>query len=94
MLLLPQFVDPATLDDEKENYDASKYVSPTTLARTLMTLTCVEKVDLKDAEDIAKATILSSHHPSIGEWLHDEMFILYCFNNCLAGDLSRKEGDM
>ncbi|XP_069136043.1 stalled ribosome sensor GCN1-like [Argopecten irradians] len=60
-----KFIDPETLDEEKENYDPNKYVSPTRVARALMTLTSVEKVDLKDAEAIAMATILSSHHPSI-----------------------------
>ncbi|XP_060079689.1 stalled ribosome sensor GCN1-like [Ylistrum balloti] len=60
-----KFIDPDTLDMEKENFDPNKYVSPTRVARALITLVGVEKVDPKDAEAIAMATILSSHHPSI-----------------------------
>ena len=55
------------VDSEKENIsETTKYPAPVILARGLISVTSVLKVDSKDAETIAMATIRSAHHPCIG----------------------------
>ena len=54
-------------DSEKENVlDLQKYISPRILSQALISLSNVPKVDTKDAESIAKATLVVAHHPCIG----------------------------
>lgn len=64
-----QLIDPETVDNEKENVatEVTRYIAPVILARGLMSITSVDKVDPKDAETIAMATVRSAHHPSIGK---------------------------
>ena len=54
-------------DSEKENVlDLQKYISPRILSQALISLSNVPKVDTKDAESIAKSTLVVAHHPCIG----------------------------
>ena len=55
------------LEADKENVqDQVKYIKPVILARAVMTVSYVENADSKDAESIAKATLVPAHHPCIG----------------------------
>nr|XP_022338883.1 eIF-2-alpha kinase activator GCN1-like [Crassostrea virginica] len=66
MLETQKLVDPEMVDSEKENIsETTKYPAPVILARGLISVTSVLKVDSKDAETIAMATIRSAHHPCI-----------------------------
>ncbi|XP_005111057.1 eIF-2-alpha kinase activator GCN1 [Aplysia californica] len=54
-------------EDGKETSEssASRVVSPAIIASTVHTICSVEKVDPKDAEKIAMATLIPAHHPYI-----------------------------
>ncbi|KAK7087777.1 stalled ribosome sensor GCN1-like [Littorina saxatilis] len=50
-------------EDEMKAGEESKVINPRVLCDALLTLCTVEKVDVKDAEAIAMATLLPAHHP-------------------------------
>jgi len=52
-------------DDGKESDNNNKLVRPDIIASTLLTICSVQKVDVKDAENIAMATLLPAHHPYV-----------------------------
>ena len=55
-------------DSEMENVlDLQKYIPPRILSQAVVSLTAVPKVDPKDAESIARATLVTAHHPCIGK---------------------------
>lgn len=63
-----QFIEPELFDTEKEStVDQLKYIKPIILTRAVMTVSYVEKADVKDAEAIAKASLVPAHHPCIGK---------------------------
>ena len=55
-------------DDGKESDNNNKLVRPDIIASTLLTICSVQKVDVKDAENIAMATLLPAHHPYVGKY--------------------------
>ncbi|XP_071180493.1 stalled ribosome sensor GCN1-like [Mytilus edulis] len=61
-----KFIEPELFDTEKEStVDQLKYIKPIILTRAVMTVSYVEKADVKDAEAIAKASLVPAHHPCI-----------------------------
>ena len=62
-------IDLDTIEDsEMENVlDLQKYIPPRILSQAVVSLTAVPKVDPKDAESIARATLVTAHHPCIGK---------------------------
>ena len=70
-IYLFQVIDLDTIEDaDMENVlDVQKYISPRILSQAVVALTAVPKVDPKDAEAIAKATLVTAHHPCIGRFL-------------------------
>ena len=71
-----QVIDLDTIEDsEMENVlDLQKYIPPRILSQAVVTLTAVPKVDPKDAEAIARATLVTAHHPCIGTIYHDSIW--------------------
>ena len=52
-------------EDEGKPSEESKVINPKFLCDALLAICTVEKVDAKDAEAIAMATLLPAHHPYI-----------------------------
>ncbi|KAL4223498.1 eIF-2-alpha kinase activator GCN1 [Mactra antiquata] len=53
-------------DTERDTVlEQMKYIAPKLLSQALLSLTMVQKPDKKDAESIAKATLVTAHHPCI-----------------------------
>ena len=52
-------------EDDKDSSEGSRVVRPAILASAVVTICSVQKVDPKDAEKIAMATLRPSHHPYI-----------------------------
>ena len=55
-------------EDEAKVGEESKVINPKILCDALLAVCSVEKVDARDAEAIAMATLLPAHHPYISQY--------------------------
>ena len=83
MLLHLQLINIENIEDsDKENVlDLQKYISPRILSQALISLSNVPKVDTKDAESIAKATLVVAHHPCTGK-----LYFKFSLKICITTD--------